>query len=263
MSHRHRPLAETLGAGGPDVVRVEHLEHRRPLVAAVGGDVDVGERDDGEDHVLDAVDDRIGRVQAGLAERVHQTYPRPEEEGGGQGLEHQGEPEDRHREAEEADGGGRVVEEAVLLLRRHHTEDDCKRDRDQFGHEHQLQGVPDRTLQIGPDRLIADRGGAELVEEHVLHPEGVLDDDRVVQMLAVDDVLQCLLAEVGDQPELGERVGDQRHPEEDQEGSSDQDRDAVEQPTGNEGCHAVPPSWLARTLYTRDHSPSRGEMSGL
>jgi hypothetical protein len=105
-------------------------------------------------------------------------------------LQHEREPEDRHRKAEEADRGEGVVEDRVLPDRRVDAHGDPEEDGDRLGDDDELRRVAHRARDVGPDRLQRDEGLAELLREDGLDPVEVANDHRLVQVVLVDEQLE-------------------------------------------------------------------------
>ena len=162
-----------------------------------------------------------------------------------QDLEQQGEPEGRHRVAEEAERGERVVEERVLPDRREDPDGDAEDDRHRLREDDQLRGVPERPRDVGPQRLERRQRPAELVGEHVLDPEPVAHRDRAVQVVLQEEVVERVRGEARVRAQGHRRVACQRHEREAQERRHDQHRNAVEDPPDDVGDHGSAP-WHRR-----------------
>ena len=158
-----------------------------------------------------------------------------------QDLQHQRQPEHRRRQPEEADRRRRVVEGGVLTPCGGHADPDRDEDREELGDEDELQCVLHHPPEVGQDRSIAQKRGPELVRHRVPHPVPVSDRDRVVEMLAVDDVLARLLGEVRDDVQLRERVARDRDEREHEEARRGEDDDAVEQSANDVAQHDATP----------------------
>ena len=102
MFEDHAALDEAFGAGGADVVGVDHLEHRRAHETAVARDADDRQRQDRKHEVLRAVEDElepvpgVDRVQPGHVEDPDVPLQIDVDE---DDLEDQPEPEGRDRQA--------------------------------------------------------------------------------------------------------------------------------------------------------------------
>src|SRR3954469_4407949 len=103
----HRAPGQPLGPGQPQVVAVEHLQHRGPLEAAPRGVGDQRERDGGQHHVPEHVGELRpgplrGRYRA-VADRVEHLAAGRQVELDAALLEQDRQPERRHRQEEEAE----------------------------------------------------------------------------------------------------------------------------------------------------------------
>src|SRR3954469_11346837 len=85
-------------------------------------------------------------------------------------LQKKREPERRDREPEEAEGRERVVEDGVLANRGVDADRDSEQERQSLREQDHLPRVPERSLDVRPERLRRDEGGAELVLDDVLPP---------------------------------------------------------------------------------------------
>ena len=161
----------------------------------------------------------------------------PEEELGEEDLKHEREPEDRHRETEEARHRRRVIEDGVLPYSGVHADQYPDQEREQLGHDHELKGVRDDARQVVPDRRLNEERGPELVRHSVLQPVDVADGDRIFEVLALGDVLERLLRDQRIELQRRQRVPDRRDADEDQEARREKDGNRVEDPAKNESEH--------------------------
>src|SRR5919106_6824294 len=238
--HRHAPLVQPLRPRGAHVVGIDDLEHGRPQEARVGGDAGHHQHHHRHDEMVRPVDPEAeagaGVDRAEVRDREDEVAGRLEDLDDGD-LGHQGEPEQRRGEAEEAEGGRRVVEHRVLPQGGKHSDPDCEQDRDQLRGDDELQRVLHHAHEVGEDLLVREERRAELVRRRVLHPEPVLLHDRIVEVLALPDVLNRLARDVRRRVQPGQGVAGDRDERERQEARRHEHDDAVEEASGDVGQH--------------------------
>ena len=96
---------------------------------------------------------------------------------------------------------------------------------------------PRTRQQIGENRTAADESPPKLVRDRVTNPVPVPDRDRVVEMVALLDVLDRLLRDVRSRSQVPERVARNRYEREDDHARKDEHDDAVEQSTNDVRQH--------------------------
>ena len=228
------------------VVLVLDVEHRGARDASDDGKRDRGERDGGEDEVLDHVpehypvprQDRVedvearrvlGVVQEGVDAADAREPPEPDRE---HVLEEDRQHEDRDRDPDQRDEQARVVEGPAVALRGDEPERDAEEGREEHRRKRELdsRGKP-----------LADLLGDGSVRRHA-DPQVALDDGRpeVGGVLLVDRLLEPVLLlvpldELRRRALAEERLGgparERPHPEEKDEREPEQDRDEQQQPS--------------------------------
>ena len=167
----------------------------------------------------------VRRIETG---RVQEADVPVEVDVGEHDLEDQGEPEDRRREGEEAEGRGEVVQQRILAYGRVHADPDRDEERDRLRRDHELEGVRHHPREVVPDRPVAEQCSPELVGDRLLDPVEVPDGYGAVQVLLVLDPLDRLLRDVRPHPQRRQRVADVRDEREDEEARDHEHRHAVE-----------------------------------
>ena len=250
----HPPRRQSLGPGQPDVVRVQHVQHRGPLVPAPGRVGDQGQRDDRQDRVLDHVDGHVpeaGDPRRVLADGVeHGVADALIEVHGQEILEQDGEHEDRSREEHVGQARGQVVDDAVLPHRADHADDDAEDDGDQGRRDHHLQRDHQAREHLRSDGL-AGRGRAEVALEEAGQPRPVPLQQRLVEVQLQAGRRDRGLGDVGVRLQRGQRVTGQRDEQVDQETGDEQEHDPRRDPAGDEGAHGfdLPPGLAAAAWW--------------
>ena len=162
-------LRQTLGAGGADVVGVQHLQHIGADVAHPRADGDEHQRDDRQHQVLAHIQ-QLAEGAEGVevtARQAHQVEPAQLD--GEHQLQQGGKEERGQGHTQQRHGGDGIVGDTVLL-----------------GGGHDAQGHGDEQLEHQGDRT-HDEGHPDDLVELLQHGHGVLP---AVAEVAGDQVLQ-------------------------------------------------------------------------
>ena len=234
--HEHDgPLAQALRVRGADEVLAEHVERLRPQDPRVVRDARERQHEGRQRDVLQPVED----VHLILAHRQHPLRREPAQADREQDDEDLAEPErgdgvTGHPEhADDAVGPGTALQRG----------DDAERDaddelQDQRG-QRELQGVR-KPLEDHLARLaVVDERFAEVEPDGVGHPVHVLERDRLVEPVGVDQPEVVLLREVtdaeGEEPDRIARREARDRERDDRD--ADQGGDRVERPPDEEVAH--------------------------
>ncbi len=211
--------------GGPDIVLPCHLEHRGARISRDLGDLVARQRNHRQDP-------RIGPLPASRREPVQADA----EDDDQQDCEH----EARGRDADHRDGRGDVVRPAIVAERGEDAERDADADRDDEGHDAELdRNRPALAQDVVHAAVAVLVRRPEIELEHPTEPVDVLLPDGLVQ--AVD------LVEPPDRVEL-ERLltiprpaWDRVHQGEGDQGDDEENREQPEDPSDDETEHFISP----------------------
>ena len=203
-------------------------------------------------HRLDVVLDRDASRDRGPAERV-----------GEEDDEEEAPPEDRHRIAGERDPHDAVVEHRVALDRGDDPGRQPEEYRKEHGRERELDGRGEELRELGDHRRVGDEREPEVAAQHVAHVDEVLDVERAVEAVVVEEL--CVAR--GRDPALAredlERVARHRvHEEKREQRDPDEGRDDEDQAREDETQHQMamrtPGSLRARIIPSPACGRGRG-----
>ena len=221
MARDHELLEHALGAGGADVVLVEHFQQRGADHARDHGAVAVADRHRRPDELRE-----IGeRIDIDRRERDRRQPVEQREQG-----EHDqhAEPERRDRQAADRQNPDHIVDPGIAEQRGQRAHRNGEQDRDHGRHQGDLQRQfePQRDLlhhrPLGPHRL------AEVELRHADHPLAELDEQRLVEAESLALQLDRLLrdaAAVAAQLDLDDVARHDAQHEEHEHRHADQRRD--------------------------------------
>ena len=173
---------EALGAGGADIILLQHLEHGGAGNARDQRDVDAAERDGRQDQVLQPWPEAFGERRVALHRKPFEFE-----------REHIGEDvsdhKDRKREAEHGECHDGAVDPASRLPGRDHAERHRDHDGQDEGERHQRQRRLDPLRDQGRDRQVGEDRGAEIAVQDAPEPAPELDQERPVEAEALANAL--------------------------------------------------------------------------
>ena len=224
-------LRKALGAGGADIVRVEHLQHVGAHITHQRADGDDGQRDNGQHQMVRFIHELAeGRQLVVIAaDKAHKVEP-PQLDRKEQ-LQQRGKEERRQRDADQRERGNRVVGAGILPGGRNHAErhrnEDLEEERDGAHDERQ----PDRVVELFHHRYrvlprISEMAGAEIAQ-----PAEIAGKDVLVKAVHRVELRQPLL--IGfcarsdgklHRARFHERGRQAPHDEVDDEGDAEQDQ---------------------------------------
>jgi hypothetical protein len=168
---------EALRAGGADVILLEDRKHAGAGVAGQLGEVAEGE-DEGRQHkMVEPVRDRKVFADGAHPARWQDVQADREEHD-----QHDAQPEDGDRRADEAEPRHGSIEQRVALQRRDDPQGDAQQDGDPDRRRRQDGGVGQPVGDDVGDGFDGVVGVAEVAPHGVAEPAAVLDDERIVQL---------------------------------------------------------------------------------
>src|SRR5437867_5434189 len=174
----HHLLVQTLEPRELDVVRAEHLQHRRARETQDRGRGEVAQREGGEDQM---------QGSAAAAGRQHPQHDTEEQD------QHESEPERGHGLTEHGEHARRGVQHAAAAHRRVHPERDADEHAQEHRHEAQLHRRGQPLPDVLGDRPPGDDRVPEIAHGDVHHVDAVLDGQRLVEAeMARQDLLIAL-----------------------------------------------------------------------
>src|SRR5580765_1090705 len=223
----HEHFRDALGAGGADVVRAQHLEHRGAREPRDRRHREGAERQRGQHQALPALATR--RRQQTEVERDDQDQEDPDEEG-------------RRRLADEGERHRRLIDGGVSF----HGRDDPDGQGDQ-----QRQGERGEAELEGRGQIVEDHSGGRLAEmdglakipvHDVAEEDRVLHGERAVQAELGADAGKLALRRVGRQQER-HRIARQPHDHEDDGRDEPESDRRAEEPRGEKGKEPAHGPW--------------------
>ena len=171
MARDHRAPVEPFGGRRAHVVGAHDLEHRASHEAAPDRDVEQAEHDRRQDQMFDAVAEIEVVARRDFGRRQREMIPkRRDPRDRERQLQHQREPERRHRLAEERERGHDVVDPRVGFDRGEDTDRDADHERDHKRGTGQEQGRRNALGDRLCDRFRVRSRVAEVAAQHHQQP---------------------------------------------------------------------------------------------
>ncbi len=232
---------EALGAGRPDIILKEHVDHRRAHHSRVPAGSEQTERQ---------------RRQNDMRRRAIAAHRKPAEMSGEHVEEQKRDDELRRRHADKGQHHHRPVDDAVAVQGGYDPEGQSERDLDKNAAGHQHEGRGNARRNQGPDLAALDVGSAEIAMNEFGEVAPELEDDGQVE--------PELVADAGDHLGVGAASGDQggrigrevMKQQECDDRDAEQHADRLQEPPGEQDRHQPRPRWVGSSR-SRNASPTR------